>query len=50
MLDVDKAKRATAADCLKHPWLAPTTEELESERRIAEYCKRLATDGGADVD
>lgn len=41
MLHPDKAKRASSSICLKHPWLIPTQEELDAERKIADYRKTL---------
>lgn len=37
MLHVDKSKRASASDCLKHAWLAPSEEELKAERVITAH-------------
>ena len=37
-----QAKRASSSICLKHPWLIPTQEELDAERKIADYRKTLS--------
>lgn len=36
-LRVTQAERASARECLKHPWLQPTEQELEDERVVADY-------------
>mmetsp|Transcript_603 Transcript_603/g.1743 ORF Transcript_603/g.1743 Transcript_603/m.1743 type:complete len:544 (+) Transcript_603:113-1744(+) len=37
MLEIEKEKRASAAQCLKHPWLRPCQQEVADERLVMDY-------------
>lgn len=55
MLAFDPSERATAAECLQHPWLTGVPldshqQQMQAERRKCMSYAGLPTDGDGDVD